>query len=139
MITIFRQNMVTIRVSDHHMDDEKMRRERLWQATLDMAKSMHGSVLDGTFAKIGLPEVKVQCLYHHDDRFDPMIQVLIYGVPREKRQLVIRMWNTWDLPANRWMHTGPWFRDDEIGLNVELCDGNVCNIYSRMTVIWERL
>jgi hypothetical protein len=33
--------MVTIRVSDHNMDDEEMRRERLWQATLAMAKSMH--------------------------------------------------------------------------------------------------
>ena len=131
MKTRFNQKMVTIEYSDHHFDDKELRDERLFQATLAFAKAIKASVDDGTFKKMGMPDVRVQCLYTNDDRTGRFIQVFVFGVPPEKRQFILYGWNVWQLPVNRWMG-GTWFRDDEIGLNVEFCEGNVCNIYSRV-------
>lgn len=131
----FNQKMVTIEYSDHHFDDKELRDERLFQATLAFAKAVKASVDAGDMAAFGTPDAKVQCLYTNDDRTGKFIQVLVYGIPPEKRLLFLNAWNAWQLPANRWMG-GAWFRADEIGLNVEFCDGDVCNIYSRMIVKW---
>lgn len=138
MKTRFGQKMVTIEISDHHLDDKEKRDERLFQATLEFAKAVLRSVKCGDMKKIGMPDVKVQALYTNDDRTGRFIQVLVCGVPREKGLHFINLWNAWQLPANRWMHC-PWFRADEIGLNVEFCDGDVSNIYSRTTVTWKNL
>lgn len=135
MKTRFSQKMVTIEFSDHHMDDKEKRDERLFQATLAFANAVKRSVDCGDFKKMGYPDVKVQALFTNDSRTGRFIQVFLYGIPREKGLYFINLWNTWQLPANRWMHC-PWFREDEIALNVEFCDGDVSNIYSRMTVHW---
>ena len=138
MKTRFDQKMVTIKISDHHMDEKEMRDERLYQATLSFAKAVRKSVDDGTFKKMGMPDVACVCLFSEDSRFSgKFIQVLIYGVPKEKRHLFIEMWNWWK-PRLGYPHYGPWFREDEIGLNVEFCDGDVGNIYSRNIITWNK-
>ena len=138
MKTRFRQKMVTIEISDHHLDDKEMRDERLFQATLAFAKAVKKSRDAGDLKKMGLPDVDVACLYSEDSRLsDKFIQVFIYGVPKEKRHLFIEMWNGWK-PRLGYPHYGPWFREDEIGLNVEFCDGDVCNIYSRYSITWNK-
>lgn len=138
MKTRFDQKMVTIEISDHHMDEKEMRDERLYQATLAFAKALRKSVDDGTFKKAGMPDVACVCLFSEDSRFSgKFIQVLIYGVPKEKRQSLLFLWNVWELRSSLPTHW-PWFREDEIGLNVEFCDGDVCNIYSRNIITWNK-
>jgi hypothetical protein len=138
MKTRFNQKMVTIDISDHHMDEKEMRDERLFQATLAFAKAVKESVDDGTFKKAGMPDVACVCLFSEDSRFSgKFIQVLIYGVPKEKRQSLLFLWNVWELRSILPTHW-PWFREDEIGLNVEFCDGDVCNIYSRNIITWNK-
>ncbi len=80
MKTKFDQKMVTIEISDHHMDEKDMRDERLYRATLAFAKAVRKSVDDGTFKKMGMPDVSCVCLFSEDSRFSgKFIQVLIYG------------------------------------------------------------
>ena len=137
MKTRFNQKMVTIEISDHHMDEKEMRDERLYQATLAFAKAVRKSVDDGTFKKMGMPDVAVIALYTNNDRTGRFIQVLIYGVPKEKRQSLLFLWNVWELRSSLPTHCA-WFREDEIRLNVEFCDGDVCNIYSRNIITWNK-
>lgn len=121
--------MVTIKVSDHHLDDERKREMRLFYATKSWAERAIKSINDGHFKDI-FPDASCAALFS-ENRGNPYINVYVSGIPENKRKNFLFMNNFWRL--NR-MDISPWFRTDEIGLNVEFIEGDCCSLYSHRII-----